>query len=54
MINGLQLVAHLPLFNVIIPANTMMLFNELQLVVSFDFLEKIYPRYARDLGITQT
>ena len=54
MINGLQLLVHLPLYNVTIPANAMLIFNELQLVVSFDYLEKIYPGYARDLGITQT
>ena len=54
MINGLQLLVHLPLYNVTIPANAMLIFNELQLVVSFDYLEKIYPSYARDLGITQT
>ena len=54
MINGLQLLVHLPLYNVTIPANAMVIFNELQLVVSFDYLEKIYPSYARDLGITKT
>ena len=32
----------------------MILFNEMQLVVSFDYFEKIYPQYARDMSITET
>ena len=54
MVNAIQLVVHLPLFNVTIPANAMILFNELQLVVSFDYLDKIYPEYARDMHLTET
>lgn len=54
IINSMQLVTHLPLYRVTIPANAMVLFNELQLIVSFDYLEKIYPGYARDLGISET
>ena len=54
MINAFQLVVHLPLYNVTIPANAMMLFNELHHVVSFDYFEKIYPDFARDMYITET
>ena len=32
----------------------MLLFNKLQLVVSFDYLEYIYQDFARDIGITET
>ena len=49
MINSFQLVVYLPLYNVTIPDNAMILFNELQLIVSFDFFEKTYPGYARDM-----
>lgn len=54
MINSFQLVVYLPLYNVTIPDNAMILFNELQLIVSFDFFEKTYPGYARDMQITET
>ena len=54
MINAFQLVVHLPLYNVTIPANAMILFNELHHVVSFDYFEKIYPDFARDMHITET
>ena len=42
-INSLQLIVHLPLNNVIVPAKSQMVFNELQLVASFDYLEAVYP-----------
>lgn len=54
MINGIQLVVHLPLYKVTLPVQTMALFRKLQQVVSFEFLELIYPDYTRDMGISET
>ena len=52
MINGLQLVAHIPLFTLTLPANAMVLFNELATLVSFDYFESAMERM--DLGMTET
>ena len=44
----------MPLYKVTLPVQTMALFRKLQQVVSFEFLEIIYPDFSRDLGITET
>ena len=52
MINGLQLVAHIPLFTVTLPSNASILFNEIAELVKFDYFEAVLQ--SMDLDITET
>ena len=54
LFNGLQLVSHLPLYNITLPANTLVLCEKLMTIISFDYLEQIFPTFTRDIGITET
>ena len=55
MINGLQLVAHLPLFSITMPAVSLVFFKELQFIVGFDWFENWNKEFMKvSLGITGT
>ena len=55
MINGLQLIAHLPLFSISLPAVTLSFFKELQFVVGFDWFENYNNEVLKlSFGITET